>query len=47
MAKFVDAANLFEPIQGQPSDVDITLIRETLTPILLQIPFNEVETRII
>jgi len=43
VAKFVKAANLFEPISGQLSDVDITLIRETLTPILLQIPFDKAE----
>jgi len=43
MVKFVKASDLFEPILGQPSDVDITLIRETLTPILLQILFNEAE----
>ena len=45
VAKFVEAADLFEPIQGQPSDRDITLIREVLTPILLQIPFDELEAK--
>jgi hypothetical protein len=45
VAKFVEAADLFEPIQGQPSDVDITLIREVLTPILLQIPYDEAEAQ--
>ena len=38
VAKFVKAADLFEPIQGQPSDIDITLIQDALTAILLQIP---------
>ena len=45
VAKFVEAADLFEPIQGQPSDVDIALIREVLTPILLQIPYDEAEAQ--
>ena len=45
VAKFVKAANLFEPIQGQPSDSDITLIQEILVPILLQIPFDELEAK--
>ena len=43
VAKFVEAADLFEPISGQPPDVDITLICETLTPILLQIPYDKDE----
>ena len=45
VAKFVEAADLFEPISGQPSDVEITRIRETLTPILLQIPYDDAEAR--
>lgn len=43
VAKFVEAADLFAPISGQPSDVELTLIREALTPILLQIPYDEAE----
>ncbi len=43
VVKFVEADDLFEPVSGQLSDVDITLIRETLTPILLHIPFDEAE----
>ena len=45
VAKFVEAADLFEPIQGQPSDIDITLVRKVLTPILLQIPYDEAEAK--
>ena len=41
VAKFVEAFDLLEPILGQPSDVQITLLREVLTPILLQIPYDE------
>ena len=35
VAKFVEAADLFAPISGQPSEVEITCICKTLTPILL------------
>ena len=45
VAKFVEAADLFEPIQGQSSEVDIMLVYEVLTPILLQIPFDEAEAK--
>ena len=45
VVKFVEAADLFEPIQGQPLDVDITLVRKVLTPILLQIPYDEAEAK--
>ena len=30
----------FPPIQGKPSDDDLLLIRETLLPILMEIPFD-------
>jgi hypothetical protein len=43
VAKFAEAKDNFEPIQGQPGDVDLKRIRETLSPLLLQIPFDEME----
>ena len=43
VAKFAGAADLFDPIIGQPSDVDITSIREMLTPVLLQIPYDDAD----
>ena len=43
MAKFADALEQFEPIDGQPSDTDLTRIREVLAPLLLQIPYDKME----
>ena len=43
VAKFVEALELFEPIEGQPSIRNLTEIAEVLTQLLLQIPFDETE----
>ena len=41
VAKFAEALELFEPIEGQPSIRNLTQISELLTQLLLQIPFVE------
>ena len=41
VAKFSAALNNFEPITDQPSDSDITRLREAIAPLLLQIPYNK------
>ena len=41
MAKFAHSLDNFEPINGQPSDSDLTIIREDVAPFLLQIPYDE------
>ena len=38
---FATAAASFQPIVGQPTDDDLTLLRETLYPLLLEIPYDE------
>ena len=43
VAKFAEALECFEPIEGQPSIWDLTKILEVLTQLLLQIPFDEME----
>ena len=43
VAKFAEALELFEPIEGQPSIWDLTKILEVLTQLLLQILFDEME----
>ena len=45
VSKFADALELFEPIEGQPSDVDMTKKREALDPLLLQIPYNKINAK--
>jgi hypothetical protein len=40
-ALFVEAATRFTPITGNPSDDDLTDMREVLTPLLLAIPYDE------
>jgi hypothetical protein len=40
-ALFADAAAQFTPIVGNPSDDDLTAMRELITPLLLNIPYNE------
>jgi hypothetical protein len=40
-ALFATAATSFQPIAGQPSDDDITNLRETLYPLLLNIPYDK------
>jgi hypothetical protein len=41
---FTDAAARFTPITGNPTDDDLTAIREVLTPLLLSIPYDEAGT---
>lgn len=40
-ALFATAATTFQPIVGQPTDDDLTAIREILYPLLLSIPYDE------
>ena len=39
--KFSVALDNFEPITNQPSDSDITRLREAIAPLLLQIPYDK------
>ena len=39
--KFSAAIDNFEPITDQPSDSDLTRLREAIAPLLLQIPYDE------
>ena len=41
VSKFAHSLEQFEPIVGQPSNTDLTRIREVVAPLLLQIPYNE------
>ena len=41
VAKFATALDHFEPITGQPSYTDLTILREAVAPLLLQIPYDE------
>ena len=41
VAKFAHALDNFDPITGQPSDTDLTRLREAVAPLLLQIPYDE------
>ena len=41
VAKFAHSLDNFEPIVGQPSDSDLTRLREAIAPLLLQIPYDE------
>ena len=41
VAKFAHSLNQFEPITGQPSDSNLTRIREAVAPLLLQIPYDK------
>ena len=41
VAKFFAALDNFEPITDQPSDTDLTRLREAIAPLLLQIPYDE------
>jgi hypothetical protein len=38
---FKEVRDTFPPIKGKPSDDNLLLVRETLLPILLEIPFNQ------
>ena len=39
--KFAAALDNFEPILNQPLDTDLTRLREAVSPLLLQIPYDE------
>ena len=41
VAKFANSLEQFEPINRQPSNTDLTRIREVVAPLLLQIPYDE------
>lgn len=41
---FATAAAAFQPISGQPTDDDLTAIRDVLYPLLLDIPYDEAGT---
>ena len=41
VAKFADALEKFQPINGQASDNDLTRIREVVALLLFQIPYEE------
>ena len=41
VAKFATALNNFEPITEQPSDTDLTILWEAVTPLLLKILCDE------
>ena len=41
MAKFAHALDNFDPIDRQPSDTDLTRLREAVAPLLLQIQYDE------
>ncbi len=38
---FATAATTFQPISGQPSDDDLTALRDVIYPLLLDIPYDE------
>ena len=39
--KLANVLEQFEPIDGQPSDTDLTRIREVMALLLLQIPYDK------
>ena len=41
VAKYVNALKQFKPIDRQPSDTDLMRIQEVVSPLLLQIPYDE------
>ena len=41
---FATASDSFQPVVGQPTDDDLTAIRELLYPLLLDIPYDEAGT---
>ena len=43
VAKFSAALDIFEPILNQPSDTDLTRMRESIAPLILQIPYDETD----
>jgi hypothetical protein len=38
---FKEARDAFPPIEGKPTNNNLLLIRETLLPILMEIPYNQ------
>ncbi len=38
---FREAHEAFPPLEGKPSDDDLTTIQETLLPILMEIPYDQ------
>ena len=44
MAKFAHYLDTFEPIDRQPSDANLTRLREAISPLLFQIPYDETGT---
>ncbi len=38
---FREAREAFPPLKGKPLDDDLTTIRETLLPILMEIPYDQ------
>ncbi len=38
---FREACEAFPPLEGKPSNNDLTTIRETLLPILMEIPYDQ------
>ena len=41
MSKSATALDNFEPLTEQPSDTDLTRLREAIAPLLLQIPYDK------
>ena len=41
VAKIAHSLKQFEPISGQPSNSDLTTIREVVAPLLVQVPYDE------
>ena len=41
VTKFAMAIDHFKPITDQPSDTNLTRLRETVAPLLLQIPYDK------
>ena len=41
VSKFLVALDNFKPITDQPSDSDLTRLREAIAPLLLQIPYDK------
>ena len=44
VAKFAHYLDTFEPIDRQPSDANLTRLREAISPLLFQIPYDETGT---
>ena len=41
VAKFAHSLDNFYPIDGKPSDSELTRLQEAVAPLLLQIPYDE------